>query len=66
MAVEITELVGAENMNATAKEKVISILKDLPQPATVKRYLYARWAQLIGYQATAEDLNRVAPWNQGA
>ena len=66
MAVDVASVVGAENMNLAGKEKVIAILKGLQQPATTKRFLYARWARLVGVQAVPADIDRVAPWNQGA
>lgn len=65
MAVDVTEIVGPENMNLAAKEKVIAILHDLNAPATVKRFLYARWARLVNVQAKPEDIDRVATWSQG-
>lgn len=66
MAVDLAAIVGAENMTLAAKEEVISILKALPAPATTKRFLYARWARLVGVQAIPADIDRVAPWAQGA
>ncbi len=66
MAVDVASIVGAENMSLDAKEKVITILKQLPAPATTKRFLYARWARLLGVQAIPADIDRVAPWGQGA
>lgn len=66
MAVDIQSLVGAENMNLAAKDKVITILKNLQQPATTKRFLYARWARLVGVQAKPEDIDRVASLNTGS
>lgn len=64
MAIDITELVGKENMNLEAKPKVIALLQNIPQPPTTKRYLYARWARVVGFHPTPEDLNTVAPWGQ--
>ena len=66
MAVDVASVVGQENMNLAAKEKVIQILKGLEQPATTKRFLYARWARLVGMQPIPADIDRVALWNQGA
>ena len=65
MAVDVAGLVGAENMNLGAKEKVISILRATNAPATTKRFLFARWARLVGVQAVPADIDRVAPWSQG-
>lgn len=65
MAVDVAGIVGADNMNLAAKERVIGILKALDTPATTKRFLYARWARLIGVQAIPADIDRVAPWSQG-
>jgi hypothetical protein len=64
MAVDLMALVGAENMTADAKEKVIAILHNLQQPATTKRFLYARWARLVGFAPLPADIDRVAPWSQ--
>lgn len=66
MAVDIAQLVGEENMVLARKEQVIEILRSLAQPATTKRYLYARWARLVGVQAVPADIDRVAPWSLGA
>jgi hypothetical protein len=66
MAADIAGIVGQQNMNLGAKEEVIAILQNLPIPATAKRFLYARWARVLGAQAMKEDIDRVAPWNQGA
>ncbi len=63
MAVDISSIVGQENMVQSAKEKVIGILAALPESATSKRYLYARWVRLLGFHPLKEDLDRVAPWN---
>lgn len=65
MAIEISEVVGKENMNPEAKEAVIRVLRESINPATVKRYLYARWARVLGIVPTREDLNRVAIWGDG-
>lgn len=65
MAVDVAGLVGAENMTLAAKEKVILILQRIPAPATTKRFYYARWARLVGIQATPADIDRVAAWSQG-
>lgn len=63
---DIESLVGKDNMTLTRKEAVIAIIKNLNAPATTKRFLYARWARLIGSQAIKDDIDRVAPWSQGA
>lgn len=64
MAADIEGIVGAENMSLTRKEQVIDILRKLNVPATTKRFLYARWARLIGAQASPADIDRVATFNQ--
>ena len=64
MAVDITALVGAENMNIAAKPQVIAIIKALPNNATGKRYLFARWSRLVGFHPTKADVDAVAPWSQ--
>jgi len=64
MAVDVAGLVGQENMNFEAKEKVIGILRALDQPPTTKRFLYARWARLVGVPIFVADIDRVAPWSQ--
>jgi hypothetical protein len=65
MAVDIRELVGDANMTLANKEKVISILGALQQPATTRRFLYARWARLVGVEPIPADIDRVAPWSAG-
>ena len=64
MAIELEAIVGADNMTAAAKEKVIGILKALNAPPTTKRFLYARWARLVGFEPLRDDIDRVAPWTQ--
>jgi hypothetical protein len=64
MAVDITALVGVENMKPEAKAAVIALLKAMDQPATTKRYMYSRWARVVGVQPTKEDLDSVALWSQ--
>lgn len=61
MAIDMVALVGEGNMNLAAKQKVIAILKNLQAPSTTKRFLYARWARLVGVTAQAVDLDSVAP-----
>jgi hypothetical protein len=65
MAIDLASLVGPENMTLAAKEKVIAILRAIDQPAVTKRFLYARWARLVGVQAIPADVDRVALWQQG-
>lgn len=57
-------LLGVENMTAAAKDTVIKILQQLPTYNLEKRFLYARWARLVGIDATKQDINSVAPWTQ--
>lgn len=64
MAVDISELVGPDNMTIERKDAVISLLQNLPTTATSKRYLFGRWARIIGFHPSKEDLNKVAPWSQ--
>lgn len=65
MAVDIRELVGDENMTLAKKDTVIQILAALDQPATTKRFLYARWARLVGVEPIPADVDRVALWSAG-
>lgn len=65
MAVDIRGLVGDANMTLAAKETVIRVLAALPQPATTRRFLYARWARLVGVEPIPADIDRVAPWSAG-
>lgn len=62
MAVDIQAIVGEHNMTIEAKERVIALLAAQPTNATTKRFLYARWARLVGYHPSKDDLDRVAPW----
>lgn len=64
MAVDIVSLVGADNMNLDAKPKVIALIQAMPTNATTKRYIYARWARVVGFHPTKADLDAVAPWSQ--
>lgn len=64
MAVDIAELVGQDNMQLARKEQVIAILHNIPDLPTTKRYLYSRWARLLGVHPERADLDRVAPWGQ--
>ena len=65
MAADLVSLVGEANMTPAAKEAVIQIIQLLPADALQKRYLFARWARLVGFQATPADIDRVALWSQG-
>ena len=65
MAVDIRGLVGDENMTLSAKATVIRLLAALQQPATTKRFLYARWARLVGVEPIPADIDRVALWSAG-
>jgi hypothetical protein len=60
MAEQIESIVGAGNMDAAKKDVVIAILRALDQPATTKRYLYARWARVVQIEASKGDLDSVA------
>ena len=62
MAVDIQGIVGEQNMNYSSKEQVIAIISALPLPNATRRFLYARWARLVGVQAIPDDIDRVAPW----
>lgn len=62
--IDLEALVGKENMQINRKQQVIAILKKIDQPATTKRYLYARWARLVGYHPIVDDLDDVAEWGQ--
>ena len=65
MAVDVRELVGDDNMTLAAKENVIQIFQALQAPATTKRFLYARWARLVGVEPIPADIDRVALWSAG-
>ena len=60
MPVDVAEIVGQDNMAIGRKEQVIAILQNIPQPPSTKRFLYARWVKLLGYQPIAADIDRVA------
>lgn len=64
MAVDLAAVVGSENMTASGKEAVINTLRNLDQPDTVKRYLYARWTRIVGLPTERADIDRIAPWGQ--
>ena len=59
MAVDIESIVGKENMNLDARERVQTLLRGLPQTVTTKRYLYARWLRLLGQTPGPGELDAV-------
>jgi hypothetical protein len=63
MAVDVSLIVGQENMQLARKQQVISILHNLDQPAPTKRYLFARWARLVGVEPDPKDIDQVAPYS---
>jgi hypothetical protein len=56
MAVDMEEVVGADNMKPEAKDTVMDLLRSLPLPtvADVKNAFFS-WARQVGYQPTAQD-----------
>jgi hypothetical protein len=60
VAAPLEEVLGPELMTLAAKEQVIRHLAELPLPASERRYLYGRWARMVGVEPTAADLARVA------
>lgn len=61
MSVEpVITLVGKSNMQPEAKANVISILRAADLPPTTRRYLYARWAKIVGVKLDAADTDQVA------
>ena len=60
MAAPLEEVLGAELMTPVAKEQVIRRLAALPAPASERRYLYGRWARMVGVDVVPADLARVA------
>jgi len=56
MAIDMSEVVGPENMNPDAKDRVMELLRSLPLPSAqdVKNAFFD-WARQSGYQATAQD-----------
>jgi len=56
MAIDMSEVVGPENMNPDAKDRVMDLLRSLPLPSAqdVKNAFFD-WARQSGYQATAQD-----------
>jgi len=64
VAIDLVALLGADRIDLDAKDEVIAILRAIDQPATTKRYLYSRWARLVGVHPDKADLDRVAPWSQ--
>lgn len=64
MPVDMEGLLGVENMTVDAKAAVIAIIKNLPTNNLEKRFLFARWARLVGFHATGADVDQVALWAQ--
>jgi len=56
VAIDMEEVVGAENMNPEAKDTVMDLLRSLPLPtvADVKNAFFS-WARQVDYQPTAQD-----------
>jgi len=56
MAIDMSEVVGPENMNPDAKERVMDLLLSLPLRSVHEiKYAFFDWARQSGYQATAQD-----------
>jgi len=56
VAVDMEEVVGAENMTPEAKETVMDLLRSLPLPSVADiKHAFFDWARQSGYQATAQD-----------
>lgn len=60
MAIDMEEVVGAENMKPEAKDKVIDLLKILPIAKNEIKHAFFSWARQAGYQPTAHDAGAVA------
>jgi hypothetical protein len=60
MAAPLEEVLGPELMTPAAKEQVIRRLAALPVPASERRYLYGRWARMVGAETSAADAERAA------
>jgi hypothetical protein len=60
MASDLENLLGSANMDASRKDSVIALLRSLDVPATIKRFLYARWARLVQVDVTTADLDSIA------
>jgi len=56
MAVDMEEVLGADNMHPAQRDRVMELLQSLPLPtiADVKHAFFA-WAAQVGYRATAQD-----------
>ena len=60
MAAPLEDVLGPELMKPQAKEAVLRRLRALPLPLSERRYLYGRWARMVGVDVAPEDLARVA------
>lgn len=60
MAIDMTEVVGAENMVAEAKETVMDLLRQIPLGAQEIKNAFFDWARQSGYTPTAQDAGAVA------
>jgi hypothetical protein len=50
------EVVGPENMNPEAKDRVMDLLRELPLAfAADIKHAFFNWAGQVGYKATAQD-----------
>ena len=56
MAIDMEEVVGAENMKPEAKETVMELLLSLPLAAVQEaKHAFFDWARQSGYTPTAQD-----------
>jgi uncharacterized protein (DUF305 family) len=55
MAVDMSEVVGQENMTPEAKETVMDLLRSLPLPISEIKHAFFSWARQSGYKPTARD-----------
>jgi len=60
MAMDVSEIVGAANMDAARKDAVLEALRELATDLTTKKYIFGRWARLVNYVATASDFEALA------
>jgi hypothetical protein len=60
VSIDMSEAVGAENMNPDAKETVIQKLSGLPLLAAEIKHAFFSWARQAGYSPTSADALRVA------
>jgi hypothetical protein len=57
--VDLEQALGADLMDPARRREVIERLRTLPFPAQDRGWLLRRWAALVGYRYTSEELERV-------